>query len=204
MSDVVVDISMSLDGFVTGPDDFQGQGLGLGGEPIHNWVMGGPWTYGSDHTVGGATGVDKQVLDSTMSVGGAAVIGRRMYDVTDGWGDSDPFGIPIFVVTSRPHPTRTSGRTTYHFVTDGVAGAVRQAREAAGGKLVAIGGGARVIQQAIAARLPDELRLHISPVLVGSGKRLFEHLGPALPALEQVDVQVSPNATHARYRMSWK
>lgn len=203
MSDVVVDISMSLDGFVTGPDDFQGQGLGRGGEPIHDWVMGGPWTYHSEHVVGGATGVDKEVLDEAMR-GGAAVIGRRMYDVTDGWGESDPFGIPIFVVTSRPHPTRTSGRTTYHFVTDGVESAVEQARQAAGGRLVAIGGGARVIQQAIAAQLPDELRLHISPVLVGSGKRLFEHLGPVLPQLEQIGVKVSPNATHARYRLAWK
>lgn len=141
---------MSLDGFVTGPDDVRGRGLGFGGEPIHDWVMGGPWTYGSDRAAGGATGVDREVLAEAMATG-ASVIGRRMYDV---------------------------GRTTYHFVTDGLVDAVQQARAAAGGRLVTIGG--------------------------GSGKRLFEHLGPVLPTLEQVGVRVSPNATHARYRMAWK
>ena len=93
MSQVVLDITMSLDGFVTAPDDGHGCGLGDDGEVLHYWVFGGPWTHGNELPRGEATGVDKQVLDEAMQAG-AAVVGRRMYDVTGGWGGSSPFGVP--------------------------------------------------------------------------------------------------------------
>ena len=102
MAKVVVDISMSLDGFVAGPHDGLGRGLGEGGEPIHNWVMGGPWTYGGGPPFQ-ASGVDREVLTEAFADAGAIIVGRRMYDVVDGWGEESPFNMPVFVVTSRPH-----------------------------------------------------------------------------------------------------
>jgi dihydrofolate reductase len=201
MGPVVVDISMSLDGFVAGPDDGLGQGLGVGGEPIHNWVMGGAWTYDGEHPFA-AEGVDREVLDEAFRDAGAIILGRRMYDVTGGWGDESPFDMPVFVLTSRGQPTRTVGATTYTFVTDGVESALAQARAVAGEKAISVGGGARVIQQFLAAGLVDEMQIHLAPVFVGDGTRLFDHLGGTLPRLEQLRVRESPNATHIRYRLT--
>lgn len=202
MAGVVVDISMSLDGFVTGPHDGLGRGLGEGGEPIHNWVMGGPWTYAGG-TPFQASGVDRDVIDEMFSAAGAVIVGRRMYDVVDGWGDDSPFDLPVFVVTSRPHPPRTVGRTSYTFVTDGIRSALEQAQYAAGGKVVSVAGGARLVQQFLARRLVDEMQIHMAPVLVGDGKRLFEHLGDSLPRLEQRRVRESAHAIHVRYGLTW-
>jgi dihydrofolate reductase len=198
----VVDISMSLDGFVAGPDDGLGRGLGEGGEAIHNWVMGGAWTY-DDGTPFQASGVDREVMDAVFSGAGSVIVGRRMYDVVDGWGNESPFDRPVFVVTSRPHPPRTVGATSYTFETDGIHAALSQAREAAGDKSVLVGGGARVVQQFLAARLVDEMQIHVAPVLLGDGKRLFERFGGTMPHLEQGRVRDSPNATHIRYRSTW-
>jgi dihydrofolate reductase len=199
---VVVDISMSLDGFVAGPDDGLGRGLGEGGEAIHNWVMGGAWTY-DDGAPFQASGVDREVMDEVFSAAGAVIVGRRMYDVVDGWGDESPFDMPVFVVTSRPHLPRTVGATSYTFVTDGIQAALKQAREVAGNKTVSVGGGARVVQQFLAARLVDEMQIHVAPVLLGDGKRLFQHFGGTMPRLEQGSVRSSPHATHIRYRLTW-
>ena len=200
MAKVVVDISMSLDGFVAGPHDGLGRGLGEGGEPIHNWVMGGPWTYSGGPPFQ-ASGVDREVLTEAFADAGAIVVGRRMYDVVDGWGEESPFDMPVFVVTSRPRPVRTAGKTSYTFVTEGIQAALALAREAAGDRAVSVGGGARVVQQFLADRLVDEMQVHVAPVLVGAGTRLFEHLGPRLPRLEQSRVRESVNATHIRYRV---
>jgi dihydrofolate reductase len=141
-------------------------------------------------------------MDDAFAAAGAIIIGRRMYDVVDGWGDESPFDLPVFVVTSRAHPPRQVGATTYTFVTDGIESALKQAREAAGDKDVSLGGGARLIQQFLAAGLVEMMQVHVAPVLVGAGTRLFEHLGDAMPRLEQVRVRESPNATHIRYRVS--
>jgi dihydrofolate reductase len=146
--------------------------------------------------------VDRDVLDEMFGTAGAIIVGRRMYDVVDGWGDESPFNLPVFVVTSRPHPPRTVGHTSYTFVTGGIRDALSQAREAAGGKLVSVGGGASLIQQFLAAGLVDSMQVHVAPVLIGRGKRLFEHLGEPLPTLEQTQVRVSPLATHIRYRVA--
>jgi dihydrofolate reductase len=125
-----------------------------------------------------------------------------MYDVVDGWGEESAFDRPVFVLTSRPHPVRTVGDTTYTFVTDGIDSALAQALAAAGDRAVSIAGGARVVQQFLAAGLVDELQVHVAPALVGRGKRLFEHVGDDLPGLEQVRVLESSNATHIRYRLT--
>ena len=172
---VVADMTMSLDGFVTGPHDGQGRGLGEGGERLHNWVMGGPWTYAGGSPFQ-AKAFDRKVLDEALGAAGAIIIGRRMYDVVDGWGDSSPFDRPVFVVTSRPHPRPLAGKTSYTFVTGGIHDALAQAEQAAGGQDISVGGGASVIQQFLAAGLVGQLNLHLSPVLLGSGKRLFENL----------------------------
>ncbi len=200
MAKVVVDISMSLDGFVAGPHDGLGRGLGEGGEPIHNWVMGGPWTYRGGPPFQ-ASGVNREVLTGAFADAGAIIMGRRMYHVVDGWGDESPFDMPVFVVTSRPHPVRTVGKTSYTFVTGGIQAALALAGEAAGDRTVSVGGGARVVQQFLAGGLVDEIQVHVAPVLVGAGTRLFEHLGPRLPRLEQSRVRESVNATHIRYRV---
>ena len=141
---VVAEISMSLDGYVTGPDDRVGQGLGEGSEVLHYWVFGGPWTYGdpTDQPLREATGVDKQVVDTVFAGAGAAVVGRRMYDMAEGWGDESAFGTPVFVLTSEPRDQRVVRGGTYTFVTDGVQSAIRQAKEAAGGRHLLVSGGA--------------------------------------------------------------
>jgi dihydrofolate reductase len=190
---------MSLDGFVTGPNDDVGTGLGQGGECLHNWVFGGDWSYGDD--TGRATGVDADVLGELLSSPGAMVIGRRMYDVVEGWGDEPPFGIACFVVTHRAHEPIVKGTTSISFDTDGVESAVQQAKAAAGEKDVSIGGGASIAQQCLKAGLVDEMQIHIAPVLLGDGKRLFEHLGDEHIRLERTRVLDSPFATHVKYRV---
>lgn len=200
MGQVVLDITMSLDGFVAAPNDDVGSGRGLGdeGEVLHYWVFGGPWTYGHEDAPGdGATGVDKQIMDE-MVQGGAAVVGRRMYDITGGWGGRSPFGVPCVVVTHRlgDQPDPASG---FEFV-DGVQPAVERAREIAGDKVVGIGGGASIAQQALQVGLVDELQIHVAPVILGAGRTLFGELGTRLN-LERTRILDSPYATHIRYRI---
>jgi len=198
MSQVVLDITMSLDGFVTAPDDGPGRGLGDDGERLHYWVFGGPWTYGeAQQERPGATGVDREVLDELMEAG-AAVVGRRMYDVTNGWGGKSPFGVPCIVVTHRidDQPNPESG---FEFV-DGIEAAVDRAREIAGDRKVGIGGGASIAQQALQADLVDELQIHIAPIILGAGRPLFGELGTRLQ-LERTRVLESPFATHIKFRV---
>ncbi len=198
MSQVVLDITMSLDGFVTAPNDGPGRGLGDNGECLHYWVFGGPWTYGeSQQERPSATGVDREVIDELMAAG-AAVVGRRMYDVTDGWGGRSPFGVPCVVVTHRvgDQPDPASG---FEFV-DGIDAAVDRARQIAGNRPVGIGGGASIAQQAVQAELVDELQIHIAPVILGAGRPLFGELGTRVP-LERTRVLESPFATHIKFRV---
>jgi dihydrofolate reductase len=199
---VVAEISMSLDGYVTGPDDSVGQGLGEDGEVLHYWVFGGPWTYGdpTDQPLREATGVDKQVVDTVFAGAGAAVVGRRMYDMAEGWGDESAFGTPVFVLTSEPRDQRVVRGGTYTFVTDGVQSAIRQAKEAAGGRHLLVSGGASVVDQCLAAGLVDEIDLHVAPILLGAGKRLFAGVGRRVE-LEPLGALHSLYATHLRYRV---
>jgi dihydrofolate reductase len=198
MGKVVADITMSLDGFITGPDDGPGRGLGEGGECLHNWVMGRPWRYDDEGRRFDPLDIDRKVLWEAMGSTGAGIIGRRMFDITGGWGGNPPGGpnASYFVLTHSVPAEWVSTKSPFTFVTDGIESALAQARAVAGDKDVGIGGGADVIQQYLAARLVDELRLHLAPVLLGAGKRLFDHLGTQTIELERTQVVESPFATH--------
>jgi len=198
MGRVVADITMSLDGFITGPDDAPGRGLGERGEALHNWVMGGPWRYDDEGRRFAPLDVDRAVLLAAMGSIGAGIIGRRMFDVTGGWGGSPPGGpnARYFVLTHSVPREWDRPDSPFTFVTDGIESALAQARAVAGDKDVGIGGGANVIQQYLAAGLVDELRLHLAPILLGAGKPLFAHLGDETIELERTRVVESPYATH--------
>ena len=193
---VLATITVSLDGYVTGPDDGPGCGLGIGGERLHYWVMGGPWTYETDHGIGSMDAADKQFMDDLVETMGAAVCGRNMYEAAGAWGGTNPFGGTLFVLTHRtedaPDPS-----TGFVFVDD-FDSAMSQASEAAAGRNVGIGGGADVIRQALAADYVDELAISTAPVIVGGGKRLFEGFDRDVD-LEIRRVYESKYATHVRY-----
>ena len=195
MGKVIASISMSVDGYITGPDDHAGQGLGRGGERLHYWVMGGPWTYDGGHEFA-MSRPDKEFYDELVSSLGAGVVGRGMYDAAGAWGGSNPFPGPLFVVTHRTEdqPPEDKGFT---FVGD-VTSALDQATEVAGDLDVSVGGGADVIRQALASGRVDELVLTTAPVILGGGKRLFDGFEHDLD-LEVRQVVSSPYATHVRY-----
>jgi dihydrofolate reductase len=196
MTKVLAGITTSVDGYIAGPDDGPGKGLGDGGERLHNWVFGGPWRYDDDER-GEATGADAQWLQDAMSRVGAVVGGRWTYEAARHWGDENPWGLPFFIVTHRPDE-EPPGRA-FRFV-DGVEEAIARARTAAGHKDVHVMGGADVIRQALAAGLVDELTIIIAPVILGGGKLLFEGFGQSLE-LEQLGVRQSPHATFVDYRV---
>lgn len=196
MGKVAADITMSLDGFITGPGDVPGRGLGEGGEVLHNWVMGGSWSYDQRRPIDPLE-ADRTVLQEVMGSTGAGIIGRRMFDVTGGWGGHPPGGpgARYFVLTHAVPDEWVRPGSPFTFVTEGIERALEQAKAVAGDKDVGIGGGANVIQQYLAAGLVDELRLHLAPVLLGAGKPLFDHLGGRIE-LEPTRVVESPYATH--------
>jgi Dihydrofolate reductase len=194
---VVAQITTSLDGYVTGPDDGPGCGLGVGGERLHYWVFGGPWSYAEEPT-GQATGVDKELLDGAMARVGAVVGGRGTYEAAEAWGGRNPWEVPFFIVTHRPEdaPAPEAGFT---FV-DGFSEALRQATAAARDKDVYVMGGADIIRQALAGGHVDELVVSIAPLVLGGGKRLFDGFDRSVE-LEHVRVLQSPFATHVHYRV---
>jgi dihydrofolate reductase len=196
MTKVLAGITTSVDGYIAGPDDGPGKGLGDGGERLHNWVFGGPWRY-DDEERGEATGADAQWLQEAMARVGAVVGGRWTYEAAGHWGDENPWGLPFFIVTHRPDEEPPGG--AFRFV-DGVDKAIARAREAAGEKDVHVMGGADVIRQALAAGLVDELTIIIAPVVLGGGKLLFEGFAQSLE-LEQLGVRQSPHATFVDYRV---
>src|SRR5436305_664815 len=158
MTLVVAAITISLDGYITGPNDGPGRGLGDGGERLHYWVFGGPWSYEAEpykaELRGDATGADKEYLDGAMARAGAIVVGRRMYEAAEAAGGQNPFGMPLFVVTHRPEDAPGEGGFTF---VDGLDEAIVRARQAAGGRDISVGGGADVIRQALRAGHVDEL-----------------------------------------------
>jgi dihydrofolate reductase len=196
MTKVLAGITTSVDGFITGPDDGPGKGLGEGGERLHYWVFGGPWTYESE-SKGEATGEDAAWLAETISRVGAVVGGRWTYEAARHWGDENPWGIPFFIVTHRPEEEPEGGAFTF---VSGVTEAVERATEAAGDKDVHVMGGADVIRQALAVGLVDELTTIIAPVVLGGGKRLFEGFSGSLD-LEHLGVRQSQYATFIDYRV---
>lgn len=200
MGKVVFDISMSLDGYVAGPDDGPELGLGVGGERLHEWVVELASWREPHGLEGGETNVSSQVAED-MGASGAVVLGKRMFDNAHGWGDEPPFGKPVFVLTHTAREPLTKGDTTFTFVTDGIESAVEQAKAAAGGEDVSIGGGASTAQQALKAGLVDEVRLTFAPILLGGGVALFDGLGPDDVELEVTRVIEGPKATHVQYRV---
>ncbi len=173
-----------------GPD----KGLGKGGERLHDWVFGGPWSYENDPR-GKPDGEDAAYLDEMMARGASAVVGRTMYEAAHHWGGRNPFGMPVFVVTHRPEEEPESGEFT--FVGD-FAEAIVRARSAAGTKDVSIGGGADVIRQGLDAGLVDELHIIVAPVILGGGKHLFEDFTKSLD-LENRGVRQSRWATFIEF-----
>jgi dihydrofolate reductase len=205
----ILNITMSLDGFVAGPNQTLEDPLGERGEDLHQWIVGlASWRerHGRE---GGERNAADELTRAMHDRTGAFVMGRRMFSGGEGsweddpkanswWGDDPPFDGPVFVVTHHEREPLVRGTTTYTFV-DGVEEAVRQAREAAGGKDVQVSGGANVAQQALDAGLLDELHIHIAPVLLGSGVRLFDQAEPR--PIELVRSVESPQATHVVYRV---
>lgn len=197
MGKVVAGITTSVDGYVAGPDDGPGCGLGIGGERLHYWVFGGPWSYDREPS-GEATGEDNEWLESAMSGLGAVIAGRWTYEAADHWGDENPWGVPFFIVTHRPEeqPDPAQGFT---FVGD-LDTAIEQAQRAAGDKTVHVMGGADVIRQALAGGQVDELTIILAPVVLGGGKRLFDGFEKSLE-LEHLGVRQSKYATFVDYRV---
>jgi dihydrofolate reductase len=196
MSKVLAGITISVDGYIAGPDDGPGKGLGEGGERLHNWVFGGPWSY-DDEARSAPTGEDAEWLEEAVSGVGAVVGGRWTYEAARHWGDKNPWGVPFFIVTHRPEEEPEGGAFTF---VSGVEQAVEQAQEAAGDKHVHVMGGADVIRQALEAGIVDELTIIVAPVVLGGGKLLFDGFSRSLE-LEHLGVRQSPFATFIDYRV---
>lgn len=203
MGIVFAEISMSLDGYIAGPNDTPGQGMGEGGERLHEWVYNLE-AWRSPHGMSGGDTSDpaNELMKESAERSGAIIVGRRMFDLAEEWGDEPPFHKPVFVVTHHPRETQEKrGGTTFHFVTDGIESALRQAKAAAGEKAVAVGGGAQTIQQFLARGLLDELQIHVVPVLLGGGRRLFEPTGAGPVELEIARVLQTPGVVHLTFRV---
>jgi dihydrofolate reductase len=202
MGKVLVDITTSLDGFVAGRDDGPELPLGEGGERLHEWVYGLASWREPHGLQGGETNRDSEILEEAIGNLGAVVVGRRMFDNAGGWGDNPPFHVPVFVLTHEAREQEAKeGGTTFTFVSEGVETAIDQAQTAAGDKDVSIGGGANTIQQFLRAGLVDELQIHIAPLLLGGGVRLFDDLGTDEVKLQSTRVVESPAVTHLKFRV---
>jgi dihydrofolate reductase len=189
MSKVTAEVSMSLDGFVTEPNPGAGNPLGDDPGRLHDWMFSKK------------TATDAEILDEIYATTGAVLMGRRMFDVgLEPWGDPPPFGMPVFVLTHESRePLPRQGGTTYHFVTDGLEAGLAHARPAADDKNVGIWGGANVITQYLQAGLLDEIQIHLIPILLGNGVRLFQNLNPAGIELKKTRSIDTPSATHLRF-----
>jgi dihydrofolate reductase len=203
MGTVHASLGMSLDGFVAGPNAGPNNPLGDGGMRIHRWVYDLEGWRERQSLQGGKTNPDDEVSRETYDRTGAFVMGRRMFDEGEvGWPDPPPFRAPVFVLTKRARePWVRQGGTTFTFVTDSVESALEQARAAAGEKDVLVSGGANTLGQFVEAGLLDELQIHLAPVLLGEGVRLFEGIDPENVELERTRVIDSPRVTHLRYRV---
>jgi dihydrofolate reductase len=211
MGKVVLDISSSLDGFVAGPNPSLDEPLGVGGERLHEWVLGLASWRASHGLSGGEQSADSEIVAEGLASTGAVVMGRRMFSGGAGpweddpnangwWGDEPPFRNPVFVLTHHEREPLVLGETRFTFVTDGAEAAVEQARAAAGDKDILVAGGASAAQQVLTSGLLDELQVHLVPIFLGGGTRLFENLPPDV-RLERSRVVDSPEVAHLRYRV---
>jgi dihydrofolate reductase len=210
MGKVRAHIAVSADGYVAGPNQSPENPLGEGGEGLHEWVVALRAWREPHGMQGGEVNASTPVLEESLANTGAEIMGRGKFGGGPGpwganpwpgwWGEEPPFRMPVFVLTHHPREPLTLADTTFTFVTDGIQTALQQAREAAAGKDVLIGGGASVINQYLAAGLVDELELNVVPLLLGGGARLFEGVEPRLE-LEQVRAVEAPGVTHLKYRV---
>jgi dihydrofolate reductase len=212
MTKLRFEISISVDGFVAGPNQSEEHPLGEGGEGLHEWVIKLEAWRKPHGREGGEVNASSEIVEEYDENLGAVVMGRNMFGGGPGpwgsdpwngwWGDDPPFHVPVFVLTHHERePLEMDGGTTFHFVTDGIESALKRAKAAAGGKDVRLGGGAEAAQQYLAAGLIDELQLNVVPVLLGGGSRLFENVGTDV-GLELDRVVAAPEVTHVRYRVS--
>ena len=207
MSKLKLNITMSLDGFVAGPDQSAANPIGIRGQELHGWLLPLKAFRERHGEEGGEVNASTPFAEDILAGAGATIMGRNMFGGGPGswdeswqgwWGDDPPFHHPVFVLTNHPRESlELQGGTTFHFVTDGIGSALERARAAAGEKEVSLGGGASVAQQYLAAGLLDEIVVSIVPVLLGDGARLFERLGDV--KLEQVESVAAPGVTHIRY-----
>lgn len=214
MARFFLEITMSLDGFVAGPNATLEQPLGQGGERLHEWVYPLASWRAPHGLEGGETGPDDDLVRATVARAGSVIMGRRMFSGGEGpwandqnadawWGDDPPFHTAVFVLTHHERePVEKEGGTTFIFVTDGIESALEQARDAAGDKDVQLSGGASVAQQYLRAGLLEELNVHVAPLLLGGGVSLFGDLGPDAPALKLANLVESPRATHLTYEVA--
>ena len=210
MGKVRIQITMSLDGFVAGPEQSVENPLGIGGMKLHDWAFALE-AWRSEHGLeGGEINASTPVVEESLAGIGAEVMGRNKFGGGPGpwgddpwngwWGENPPFHVPVFVLTHHPRePLVMEGGTTFHFVTAGIESALAQARAAAGSQDVLIGGGANIARQYLGAGLVDELNIALVPVLLGSGERLLDNVGSDL-RLEQIRAVEAPGVTHLRYR----
>src|SRR5919201_6580386 len=210
MSKVRAHISVSSDGYVAGPNQSHETPLGEGGESLHDWMIELKAWRESHGNEGGEENASTAIFEEEKDNVGAEIMGRGMFGPPEGgpwdeswqgwWGEDPPFHMPVFVLTHHEREPLTLTDTTFTFVTDGIESALAQAREAAGDKDVFIGGGASIINQYLAAGLVDEIELHVVPLVLGSGARLLEGVGPEV-RLEQIRAIDAPGVTHLKYRV---
>ncbi len=211
MAKLRFNISMSLDGFVAGPDQSPDQPLGMGGERLHEWAFALAAFRQRLGMEGGEVNESTQVVEENRSHIGATIMGRNMFGGHRGaweendpwtgwWGDDPPFHHPVFVLTHHPRePLQMQEGTTFHFVTDGIHAALQRAMEAANGEDVSLGGGANAAQQYLAEGLVDEMEIHLVPALLGRGERLFHGVGNDLHGLELVRTIAAENVVHLKF-----
>ena len=200
MASTVLYMSMSLDGFVTGPNERPDNGLGDGGEVLHEWIFHGIGDHPRE-AVGGLGDVNSQIVNELMSTG-AVITGRGTFEAANGWGGDHHDGVPIYVLSRNPAPAWAADWPAVHHVSD-VAAAAQEAKRAAGDRNVLVHGASILVQLALAAGVLDELEIHLIPVLLGDGRRLFEHLGIEQRQLERTRVlEGDRGVTHLRYRVN--
>lgn len=200
MTTVTTSMMTSVDGFIAGTGISKDNAVGDGGLVLHEWIAELAYWRERQGMEGGLQNTDDEIIREWFQATGAVVMGRMMFDQGERfWGEDPPFKTPVFIVTNRPRPhVELKGGNSYTFVTDGVESAVAQAKAAAGDRNADIAGGANLFQQALAAGLVDEIQLHVVPVLLGVGVRLFDDL-PA--TLERVRCVEGEKGTHLKYRV---
>ena len=212
MSKLRINITMSLDGYIAGPNQSMKDPLGVGGEALHDWAIKLAAFKDVHGQTGGVVNANSAIMQEMFQNVGAVIMGRNMFGGGPGpwkpdwkgwWGENPPYHVPVFVLTHHARdPLPMEGDTTFHFVTDGIQSALNQAKRAAGDKEVLLMGGANAIQQFLAAGLVDELNLSIVPLFLGGGERLLDNLGDPAPRLEQTRVVEGPGVVHVRYRVA--